>query len=142
MDSSSKGFSWSVFYARRRQVRSAHPSVYRLRVRKKLLDVIKDELSKGASVLDVGAHNKDLVQRVSKRYSDVICKTMDLDREMEHDYYSLDEVDREFDLIVLAEVIEHLELGDGIDLLKKLRHLLLPGGRIVVSTPNTFHPNR
>jgi 2-polyprenyl-3-methyl-5-hydroxy-6-metoxy-1,4-benzoquinol methylase len=42
--------------------------------------------------------------------------------------------DEEYDVIVLADVLEHLR--DPIALLRRLRPHLAPGGRVVVSTPN------
>jgi SAM-dependent methyltransferase len=122
-------------------MRRAFRSVYKLKIKKKLLDVIVGELDGCENVLDVGAANKDLGTKVVERLPSVTYKTMDLDRENEHDFYNFEEIDKKFDLIVLSEVIEHLGFMEGIELLRKLRDLLLPGGRIIVTTPNTHHPN-
>jgi SAM-dependent methyltransferase len=123
-------------------MRKAYPSAYKLRVKKKLFDVIMEELSGGEKILDVGASTGNLGERIRNKHGDVTYKTLDIDRENEHDYYSLDEVDERFDLIVLSEVIEHLEFNGGIEMLKKLLGLLVTGGRIIISTPNLHHPNR
>lgn len=135
-------FSWSTFYAHRKRLRERFPSVYALPIRKKLFDVIIDELGGGESILDVGASSKSLGERIGKVFSGVTYKTMDIDRAGEHDYYSLDDIGESFDVIVLSEVIEHLEFTDGMELLGRLRGLLKEGGRIIVSTPNLNHPNR
>lgn len=135
-------FSWSAFYKHRKGVRKAFPSVYKLKVKKKLLDVVTEELSGGEKILDVGAHTSDLGERIKRKCPGVSFKTMDIDREKEHDYYSLDEVDEKFEVVILAEVIEHLVFKEGIELLEKLYELLAPGGKIIVSTPNLHHPNR
>lgn len=135
-------FSWSAFYEHRKGVRRAFPSVYKLKVKKKLLDVVTEELSGVEKILDVGAHTRDLGERIKRERPGVGFKTMDLDREKEHDYYSLDCVDEKFDIVILAEVIEHLGFEEGMELLKKLYDLLAPGGKIIVSTPNLHHPNR
>jgi 2-polyprenyl-3-methyl-5-hydroxy-6-metoxy-1,4-benzoquinol methylase len=134
-------FSWSTFYSYREEIKKAFPSVYKLKVKKKLFDVVMEELSGSEKILDVGASTRNLGERIMKEHGDVTYKTLDIDRENEHDYYSVDDVDEKFDLIVLAEVIEHLEFMEGIELLRKLRTLLLPGGRVIVTTPNTHHPN-
>lgn len=42
--------------------------------------------------------------------------------------------DRQFDTIMMGELIEHIERP--YDLLRALRPLLAPGGRVVLSTPN------
>jgi 2-polyprenyl-3-methyl-5-hydroxy-6-metoxy-1,4-benzoquinol methylase len=67
---------------------------------------------------------------------------MDVDKEKFHDFYSLDEIRGTFDVILLFEVIEHLELQEGVQLLKKIYDLLDEGGRLILSTPNTFNPGR
>jgi predicted SAM-dependent methyltransferase len=65
-----------------------------------------------------------------------------VDRNVPHDYYSIEEIGSTFDLILLSEVLEHLSFNEGFVLLKKTRELLNDGGIIVVSTPNVFHPNK
>jgi SAM-dependent methyltransferase len=122
-------------------MRRAFRSVYKLKVKKKLFDVIMEKLNGSEKILDVGASTRNLGERIKKEHGDVTYKTLDIDRENEHDFYSFEEIDEKFDLIVLSEVIEHLEFMEGIELLRKLRDLLLPGGRIIVTTPNTHHPN-
>jgi 2-polyprenyl-3-methyl-5-hydroxy-6-metoxy-1,4-benzoquinol methylase/glycosyltransferase involved in cell wall biosynthesis len=41
-----------------------------------------------------------------------------------------------FDLIVCFEVIEHVNQGDQIELIRAFRRLLAPGGQLLISTPN------
>ena len=67
---------------------------------------------------------------------------MDIDRRLPHDYYSLDEIDEQFDLIILFEVIEHLELEEGAKMLRRLHGLLVKGGKLILSTPNIYNPGR
>ena len=134
-------FSWSVFYKHRKEIKKAFPSVYKLKVKKKLFDVITEEVGGGEKILDVGAHGKDLGERIKNKRTGVTYKTMDIDREKEHDYYSLDEIHEKFDVVILAEVIEHLEFNEGMEFLKRLRDFITPGGKIIVTTPNIHHPN-
>ncbi len=140
--SGGEGFSWSTFYACRKEIRKAYPDVYKLKIRKKLFDVVMEEVSGSEKILDVGASSKSLGDRVKKTHPSVEYKTMDVDRAGSHDYYDLADIKEKFDVIVLSEVIEHLNFKDGIELLKELKGLLAPGGRLVVSTPNLNHPNR
>lgn len=135
-------FSWSAFYRHRKEIRKLYPSVYKLRIRKKLFDVVVEELKGGEKILDVGASTKNLGERIEPKLPGITYKTMDIDRANPHDYYSLDEIKERFDLIVLAEVIEHLAFDEGLAMLKKLNGLLKDGARLVVSTPNLHHPNR
>lgn len=139
----SKDFSWSTFYAHRKAVRKIYPSIYKVQLRKKLFDVVMEELKGGELVLDVGASTKALGDRIKKTgKADVIYKTMDIDSATDHDYHSLEEIEEKFDVIILSEVIEHIEFNEGIEFLKSLKELLVPGGRLIVSTPNLNHPNR
>lgn len=133
--------SWSVLYKYRRVVRGMYKTVYKIPVKKKLLSIVDGELSGSESVLDVGASDRALGDKVLKLYPDATYKTMDLDKEASHDYYSLDDIEESFDIIVLAEVIEHIELEEGVEFLRKLNGLLKPGGKIIVTTPNIHHPN-
>ena len=142
MQSEKNAFSWSEFYAHRKEIRKIYPSVYKLALKKKLLDVVTGELRGGEKILDVGASTRRLGERIKKKHSAVTYKTMDIDRAKEHDYYSLDEIKEKFDVVVLSEAIEHISFQEGIDLLKRLFTLLSPGGRLIVSTPNLHHPNR
>ena len=142
MENAEETFSWSRFYAHRKEIRRAYPSVYGLKIRKKILDVVNEVLHQGDHILDVGASNKTLGDKIKKKVPHVTYKTMDIDKAQEHDYYSLDEIDDRFNIIILSEVIEHLEFNDGIIMLKKLLGLLKREGRIILSTPNLFHPNR
>ncbi len=135
-------FSWSTFYAHRKEIRKLFPSVYKLKLRKKLLDVVLEEVSGAESILDVGASSRLLGEKIKVKFSSASYKTMDIDRANKHDYYSIGEIKEKFDIIVLSEVIEHIEFSDGIKLLGDLRGLLKSGGRLVVSTPNLNHPNR
>ena len=136
-------FSWSTFYGHRKDMRKVYPSVYKLKLRKKLFDVVMEEISGGELVLDVGASTKALGERIKKAGGiDITYKTMDIDPAKDHDYHSLEEITEKFDVIVLSEVIEHIEFSEGMEFLRSLKELLVPGGRLIVSTPNLNHPNR
>lgn len=138
-------FSWSMFYRHRKEIRKLYPSVYGLTIKKKLFDVVIEELKgtgRETKVLDVGASTRSLGKRVEVRFPDLKYKTMDIDTANPHDYYSLADINEKFNLIILAEVIEHLAFQEGTELFKSLSGLLATGGKIIVSTPNLHHPNR
>ena len=48
----------------------------------------------------------------------------------------------EYHIVFLFEVIEHLELDAGVDLLKNINRVLKKGGKVILTTPNVYHPNR
>jgi len=135
-------FSWHILYSYRQKVYKKYPSVYGLKIRKKLYDVVSDELRDGIKILDVGANTRSLGDKIVARVPTIIYKTMDIDRAMSHDYYSLQEIHESFDIIILAEVIEHLDLKEGISMLHDLHALLNENGVLILTTPNIYHPNR
>lgn len=137
-----ESFSWSRFYSHRLELRNRYRTVYRLKLKKKLLDVVIEELRSEGKVLDVGAHDRAVGEKLKSKLPSVIYKSMDIDRAEAHDYYSLDEISESFDMIILSEVIEHLEFCEGISLLRRLHQLLHLGGKLIISTPNLHHPNR
>jgi predicted SAM-dependent methyltransferase len=96
----------------------------------------------GDKLLDIGASNRRLEPRIKAHYPKVAYKSLDIDRRQAHDFYSLDEVDETFDVVFLFEVIEHLELEEGMEMLGKIYALLSEGGRLILTTPNVFNPSR
>ncbi len=135
-------WSWSHFSRVRKEARKAFPSVYGLPIKKKLIDIILTMHRKPMSALDVGASNRALGERLKKKFPDLVYETMDVDREEPQDYYDLNDIHERYDLIILSEVIEHLEFEEGLKVIKQLSTLLNSGGTLVVSTPNLHHPNR
>ncbi|MGH7135171.1 MAG: class I SAM-dependent methyltransferase, partial [Pirellulales bacterium] len=106
------------------------------RVRDVLLDVVRDE----DEVLEVGAGDRRMRELLAKRRRRATYRSMDIDPRGEHDYRTLDEIDRAFDCIFAFEVAEHIDpqaLGGWI---AQLENLLKPAGHLVLSTPNTFYP--
>jgi len=92
-------------------------------------------------VLDIGANDRALKAFIEKqaRFS-VQYKSMDVDRSHQHDFYDLAAIQGEYDAISCFEVIEHMPPGVGLELLRHAHRLLVPNGRLFVSTPNVYHP--
>ena len=133
---------WSQLINYRDQIHAQYPQIWDMKLIKRPSWLVKKHLRPGMRVLDVGANDRRMETRVKAVYSDVLYKSMDIDRTVRHDYYSLDEIDEQFDLIILFEVIEHLELEQGVEMLGRLKELLVDGGRLVISTPNVYNPSR
>jgi|AGTN01.2.fsa_nt_gi Cyclopropane fatty acid synthase and related methyltransferases len=55
------------------------------------------------------------------------------------DYLSRRDLGR-FDRIVMLDVFEHFSPAEGVDLLRRFRHLLSPGGKLIVRVPNMASP--
>lgn len=115
------------------------------------------ELVHGRSVLDVGCVQHNAYQGSSEKWLHKhICGDasyvlgVDLEKEevaklsdrynMIHGDAQTIQLDQKFEAVVAGEIIEHLE-NPGLFLSNMKKHLL-PGGFIIVSTPNPFYPKR
>ena len=133
---------WSELLSYREQIHGRYPQIWDLKLIKRPSWLVKKHLKPGIHILDVGSSDRRMGKRVKDVYPDILYKSMDIDRTVPHDYYSFDEIEDQFDLIILFEVIEHLELEQGLEMLGRLRELLAHGGRLIISTPNIFNPSR
>jgi 2-polyprenyl-3-methyl-5-hydroxy-6-metoxy-1,4-benzoquinol methylase len=138
----SEEVSWSKLFEYREQIHRCYREVWDIKILRKRFPLLLKILHEGEKVLDVGASNRNLMDRLKLHYPNLIYKSMDVDRARHHDYYSLEEIQESFDVIFLFEVIEHLPLQEGIQLIKKLHQLLNEGGRLVLTTPNVLNPSR
>jgi 2-polyprenyl-3-methyl-5-hydroxy-6-metoxy-1,4-benzoquinol methylase len=105
-----------------------------------------DAVGSGNRVLDVGCSSGYLARPLAARGNTIVGVELDPDAAREAEAYCervlvgdvetmevpLD--DGSFDVVLLGDVIEHLR--DPMAALARLRPLLRPGGRLVVSTPN------
>jgi SAM-dependent methyltransferase len=134
--------SWSKVFQYRDEIHRHYPEVWDLKILKKRFPLILENIQNGERVLDIGSSNRNLEGRIKKHYPKLIYKSMDIDPEQFHDYYNLEGIEEKFDVIFLFEVIEHLELGEGMKMLNKIYELLDKGGRLILTTPNIFNPGR
>ena len=133
---------WSQLNNGRDQIHARYPKIWNLNLIKRPSRLVKSCLRPDIHILDVGASDRRMESRVKDVYPDIIYKSMDVDRCLPHDYYTLDDIDEQFDLVILFEVIEHVGLEEGIELLGRLNELLVDGGKLIISTPNIFNPSR
>ena len=138
----SEEISWSKLFQYRDQIHRCYPKIWDLRILRKRFPLMVENIRDGEKVLDIGASNRNLEGRLKRYYPNLIYKTMDVDREQSHDFYSLEEIREFFDVVFLFEVIEHLDLEEGLKLLKIAYDLLNEGGRLILTTPNVFNPSR
>ena len=137
-----KGTSWSKLFEYRDKIHQRYPVIWDLKILRKRFHLILKVLQDGEKVLDIGASHRNLQQRIQRHYPNLIYKSMDVDLEQFHDFYSLEEIQETFNMVFLFEVIEHLELEEGVKLLKRIYDLLDWGGRLILTTPNIFNPSR
>jgi 2-polyprenyl-3-methyl-5-hydroxy-6-metoxy-1,4-benzoquinol methylase len=138
----SEEISWSKLFEYRNMIHERYPDIWDLKILRKRFPLMLKTIQDGEKVLDIGASNRNLQERLKRHYPKLIYKSMDIDREQFHDFYSLDEIQETFDMVFLFEVIEHMELEDGRRLLKRIYDLLREGGRLILTTPNVFNPGR
>lgn len=133
---------YSDYYHHLEELYERYPRIWGLKLIKRPSWLLSRLIRPGMRVLDVGASDRRMGEKIRATHPDIVYKSMDVDRGFHHDFYSLDDIHELFDLIVLFEVIEHLDLEDGVRLLGRLGELLAEDGRIIVSTPNIHHPHR
>ena len=94
------------------------------------------------TVLDVGAYDRALGKALER--SGVGCKyySVDTDDARQHDFRSLTEVSGSYDVVAMFELIEHLSYDEVDELMHAAYRLLAPGGLLMISTPNPYHPTR
>lgn len=134
--------SWSTIFRNRADVHKIYPDIWDLKIVRKRLPFMLKYIKDGDKILDIGASSRDLEMRIKKHRPQIVYKSMDIDREQFHDFYAMEEIQESFDVIFLFEVIEHLSLEEGMRLLQRIYGLLNAGGRLILTTPNTFNPGR
>ncbi|HUL29353.1 MAG TPA: methyltransferase domain-containing protein [Thermodesulfobacteriota bacterium] len=134
--------SWSKLFRYRDEIHRSYHDIWDLKILRKRFPLMVENIRDGERILDIGASDRSLQERLRHRFPRLTYKSMDVDRERTHDFYSLEEIRESFDVIFLFEVIEHLDLEEGIELLKKVYGFLNEGGRLILTTPNVFNPSR
>jgi hypothetical protein len=90
----------------------------------------------------VGGGTNPRAPRLASGVAGAVTVGVDPDPGSGAEFRGITEVDGPFDLVLILEVIEHLPLADGIELLREIATRMAPGGTLVVSTPNVFCPGR
>jgi SAM-dependent methyltransferase len=134
--------SWSQLSRNRKRVSKQHGKIWDVPIVKRRMERLLANIGEDTHVLEVGAGDRRYEAILKKRFPDLYYKSLDIDRNTRQDYYDLAEVQEELDFIFMFEVIEHMELLEGLRLLEQLRNRLRLGGRILLSTPNLYHPHQ
>lgn len=89
-----------------------------------------------ASLLDVGAGDLRIKHKFRAAGFKGLYDTVDPGEEHQHTYASLESVERKYKAIICLDVIEHMPLTEGLDVLQRMTTLLDPPGVLIVQTPN------
>jgi SAM-dependent methyltransferase len=133
---------WSERFNWREQVHERYREVWDLKLVRKRLPYISSFIKDGESVLEIGASNRRLEKRLKAFHPNLRYKSMDIDPSYPHDYSSFEEIRETFDVVLLFEVIEHIDLKGGGEMVAKIYQVLNPGGRVILSTPNIYTPGQ
>lgn len=134
------GLKWNKIFEMREKLKEKIPSLWDIPIISEDKEIIMQIIKNGDRVLEVGAHKRSLEKEFKEKGYEIVYKSMDIDRSLLHDYYSLDEIKEKFDVIICLEVIEHMPAEAGVEMLTKIYKLLKPSGKFIISTPNIYHP--
>ncbi len=134
--------SWSQLSRNRLRVSKQVGKIWDVPIVKRRMVRLLANVGPDSRVLEVGAGDRRYGAMLAERYSGLYYRSLDIDPNTHQDFYSLAEIEEQFDLVFMFEVIEHLALLEGLELLENLRSKLKPGGRLLLSTPNLYHPHQ
>ena len=134
--------SWSEYYKYRLEIKRRYKTIWDIGIVKKEYSRLSLHINNASRVLEVGASDRKFLPMIKKTFPGIKYSSMDVDRQTEQDFYSLEEITGKYDFIYLFEVVEHLTLEEDLALFKKSYHVLEDNGIILAGTPNLFHPHR
>jgi len=137
-----ENISWKRLFEYRDEIHYRYPKIWNLKILRKRFPLMLEYIQDGNNILDVGASNRNFEHRIKSHFPKIVYKSMDIDRSQYHDFYSLGEINETFDVILLIEVIEHMELEEGLKMLTKIHTLLKEKGCLIITTPNIFNPSQ
>jgi 2-polyprenyl-3-methyl-5-hydroxy-6-metoxy-1,4-benzoquinol methylase len=132
--------NWSQLYRHRKSIAKRFRELWDIPLEKRYHAILYPLGQTGTSILEIGAGDRSLQSRLASKWPDFSYKSCDIDSSHPHDFFNIDDVTGEFDLICLFEIIEHLSLEQASNMVRRCQALLKPGGRIIVTTPNIYYP--
>jgi SAM-dependent methyltransferase len=118
------------------------PSIFSLPLVRRASDLVLREARPGLRVLEAGAGDRRMKERLEAAAPGLVYRSADPDPAHPHDAPDVFAVEGPFDLVFALELIEHLSPEEALAFLRRCRELLVPGGRLVLGTPDVFTPGR
>lgn len=132
--------NWSQLHSARMGVRKRYHKIWDLPIEKRYAEVLFKCGRDHARVLEVGAGNRALHSRLRNWWPNTQYKSYDIDSETEQDFYQLEDIDGDYNIICMFEVIEHVPPAIAKEILTKCYEVMAPGGLIFITTPNIYYP--
>jgi len=95
-----------------------------------------DKLLESKSILDFGAGDKKIKDKLNDLHFQGSYFSLDFGNEHDYDFKNLVEIDRKFETILMLDVIEHMPLEEGLSLSLQLLDKLDDCGELIIQTPN------
>lgn len=131
---------WSVLYGKRKEISARFGNLWHLPIRKRYHTVLLPLGGKGVRLLEIGAGDRRLKNLLTRNWGEINYCSCDVDQNYPHDFRIISLIVGEYDIVCAFELIEHLGLNEAKELLEKSFQLLVPGGTIVITTPNIYYP--
>ncbi|MFN3237101.1 MAG: class I SAM-dependent methyltransferase [Pseudomonadales bacterium] len=131
---------WQQLYQQRKAAAKKFGSIWQVPLRKRYHTVLAELGEANISLLEVGAGDRALQQTMSRYWGAFSYASCDIDATFEHDFASTKDLRGEYDLVAIFEMIEHVPLLDAAEVLQDCLRHLKPGGKIMLTTPNTYYP--
>lgn len=131
---------WQVLYEQRKAAAKRFGEIWDIPIKKRYHVVLAELGRSGIQLLEVGAGDRALAKTMQRSWGEFEYKSCDIDPTYSHDFSASSEIEGEYDLVAGFEVIEHLTLEAAADLLSDCFRHLKPGGKIMLTTPNTYYP--
>lgn len=97
---------------------------------------------KTPKILDVGAGDRRLRKTIDLMNIDYDYSSLDISKNIQHEYSDIKDVNKNFDIITMFELIEHLPLDITLQYFTKAYKILNQNGVLAISTPNIDHINQ
>lgn len=132
--------SWSRQYTMRKQIAERFGTIFEVPIVKRWRDVLLANARPKMHVLEVGAGDRRVMPLLTERFPGLQYESLDIDPCGNHDYTSMDQVRKQYDLVFAFELVEHLTLDELRHWLEEVSLRLRPGGRLLITTPNIYYP--
>jgi SAM-dependent methyltransferase len=130
------GISWVQYAHCRKQFKRRWPCVWSLGTVMSPFDIVLSNGIKPGSILDIGATERVWESKIKALWPNVCYRSLDIDRTNKHDYYSFEDIDMKFDLIICFEVLEHIRPSELVNIIQQCISACKPGQYLLFSVPN------